>query len=127
MLANGEASSGQSTRIVIHDISETGLLIEWGLQLAPGGPIEVELPEQGSTRAVIVWTSGLFAGCRFDVPIETAVVDATMRRSERTVERQFDPETISEIASQLDDLSMAVNRITEVLDRAITQLSKQRG
>lgn len=126
LVAKGEAASGESVRGVIHDISETGLLIEWPLQLAPGELIEVELPEQGAIRAAIIWSSGLFAGCQFNIPIGATVVDAALRRSEQTFERRFDQQTISEIASQLDDLSMAVARITKILDRAIAQLSERR-
>jgi hypothetical protein len=126
LIAKGEAASGGSAQAVIHDISETGLLIEWSLQLAAGELIEVELPEQGSTRAVIVWTCGNFAGCQFDSPIGPSGIDAAVRRSEQGSEKRFDQKTISEIASQLDDLSMAVARITKVLDRAIAQLSKRR-
>jgi hypothetical protein len=125
LVSKGQATSGGSAQVIIHDISETGLLIEWDLQLAPHESIDVELPEQGTTRAVIVWISGHFAGCQFEVAIAPSVVDAALLSAQ--MEQRFDQQTISEIASQLDDLSMAVARMTRVVDRAINQLIKRRG
>jgi hypothetical protein len=49
-------------------------------------PLVVELPEAGSTLAEVVWSRGGFAGCRFETPLPTAVVSATLLRSEPKIQ-----------------------------------------
>lgn len=70
-----------ATRVLVHNISTTGLLIECDAQTEPPESFEVELPEQGLTPARVVWRSDNFYGCEFDRPISTRVLSAAQLRS----------------------------------------------
>lgn len=79
--AAGELPSGTATRVLIHNVSETGLLLESRVSLDEGESIEVDLPEAGPTRAEIVWASGRLYGCRFTESVSPAVLSAARLRS----------------------------------------------
>lgn len=67
---------GLECNVTIHNISEAGLLIETGLELAQGEPLAIELPEAGVVGAAVVWHSGNLYGCAFEVPIGPAALAA---------------------------------------------------
>jgi transcriptional regulator with XRE-family HTH domain len=79
--ARGALPSGTEPRILIHDLSATGLLIESPVGLAVDERIAVELPQVGATWAKVVWNSGMLYGCQFDVPISNAALSAAQLRS----------------------------------------------
>jgi PilZ domain len=83
------ADSG--AEIVIHDISATGLLIETAQDLAEGETLLIDLPERGATAATIVWRSGHFFGCRFELSIPVAAVSAALLRSPGAASRSSEP------------------------------------
>ena len=68
-------------KVAIPDISTTGMLIETAAELAPFAALEIDLPYNGLTRALIVWSSGLYYGCVFSEPISRAAVSAALLRS----------------------------------------------
>lgn len=72
---------GEAERVLIHNMSTTGLLFEAGLALTLGDQIEIELPEAGTTLAEVVWCSGSYYGCEFASPIMAAAVSASRLRS----------------------------------------------
>lgn len=72
---------GAATNVTVHNISETGLLIETMQELAVGETFRIALPEAGSVAAEVVWTSGTLHGCRFAAPIGRAVLSAAQLRS----------------------------------------------
>ncbi|AKH42860.1 transcriptional regulator with XRE-family HTH domain [Altererythrobacter atlanticus] len=78
---SGSSNGGGIDRAVIHNISMTGLLLETGVSLKNGDEIQVDLPEGGSTTAIIVWASGNFYGCKFQEAISPAVLSAVQLRS----------------------------------------------
>lgn len=67
-----------ATRALLHNLSETGVLLETGLALQAGDQLRVELPHAGATDAVIVWARGSFFGCEFVSPISRAAVSAAL-------------------------------------------------
>ena len=75
------STSGDANNALIHNLSEHGLLVETAESLLEGEMIEVDLPEAGVTAAIIVWTRSGLAGCRFQRPISTAAVSASLLRS----------------------------------------------
>lgn len=77
----GSLESGVATSVLIHNFSETGLLLETGEELEIGDRIEVSLPEAGATRARIVWASGRLYGCAFDEALSAAALSAAQLRS----------------------------------------------
>ena len=76
-------SSLQATgeTVTIHDVSSTGMLIETSPGLSVVGPLEIDLPEAGTTQAFVVWNSGQFYGCEFKKPISQAAISAALLRS----------------------------------------------
>ena len=67
--------------MTIHDISNTGLLLESAAVLAEGQKFDVELPEVGRTRATVVWASARYYGCRFLSPVPKAAISAALLRN----------------------------------------------
>jgi DNA-binding XRE family transcriptional regulator len=72
--SEGATASGEPARVLIHNISTTGLLIESAAILAEGERIELTLPEVGTVSAHIVWMSESFYGCRFETPLPTSAL-----------------------------------------------------
>lgn len=79
--AEGALESGMAPRVVIHNVSTTGLLIESVTPLALDEKIAIDLPEAGITPAQVVWGSGDLYGCQFHAPISGAALSAVELRS----------------------------------------------
>jgi len=69
---NGTASGAA----LVHDISDTGLLIETTCALAVGEVIEVTLPPMGVMEAEIMWDGGEIYGCKFTQEASKAAISA---------------------------------------------------
>jgi len=72
------SSSEDSTRALIRNLSERGLLIETTADLTVGEVLHVDLPEAGPSAARVVWTEGSFFGCEFTNPVSKAAVSAAL-------------------------------------------------
>lgn len=79
--AGGTQNGGTGIKVLIHNISETGLLLESDVDLAAGDQVEIELPHAGDSPATVVWVNGRFFGCRFDTPLSPAALSAAQLRS----------------------------------------------
>lgn len=66
---------------LIHNLSETGLLIETSVKLDVGEIIAVEMPEVGATAARVVRADGAFFGCEFVKRAPKAAVSAALLRA----------------------------------------------
>lgn len=77
----GASSAGTELPVLIHNFSETGLLLESGAALAIDETIELDLPEAGATPARVIWSSGNLYGCAFDRVLPKAVLSAAQLRS----------------------------------------------
>lgn len=77
---DARASGGAGASATVHDISETGLLIESDLHLNLRDVVEVELPQADMRSAEVVWLSGTLAGCRFVEKLTTGAVSAALLR-----------------------------------------------
>ena len=71
-------SSRSATEALIHNFSETGLLIETSASLEVGEALQVDLPHAGTTSALVVWRRGRFVGCEFSCPVTKAAVSAAL-------------------------------------------------
>ena len=71
-------TSTTSSYVTVHDISNTGLLIESHSSLLVGEMIEVELPRVGFRMAQILWTSGHFVGCKFTHELTRGALSAAL-------------------------------------------------
>ena len=111
--------------MVIHDLSEEGLLIESAIPLAEGELIEVMLPETGSAQATVAWASDRFFGCRFVEPVSTGVVSAALLRSPAPGKASPSQEVVEKALIELEALSFAIKRVTKAVDPAIERLNKR--
>lgn len=66
----------QSERVVIHDISTDGMLVETRSRLEIGQAIAISLPEAEGVTARVVWQNEPLFGCRFDQPLPQAALSA---------------------------------------------------
>ena len=123
--AQSVSASAAQTQVVIHDLSEDGLLVESPVPLEQGETLEVLLPEAGTAQATVAWSSGRYFGCKFDDPISTATVSAALLRSPAKSDAPASSETVEKALIELESLSFAIKRITRVVDKAIDQLTKK--
>ena len=68
LLVSGRRGEEQAS-VLIHDLSENGMLIESASPLETDETIDVELPGKGSCKAVVVWSSS-----RFRVPLRRSAL-----------------------------------------------------
>ena len=71
----------ESATVLVHDISESGMLLQPSETLPVGTSLAVALPEAGEVSAKVVWSTGQFVGCEFDSVLPKAVVSAALLRS----------------------------------------------
>jgi len=70
--------SGNSTPALIHNLSETGLLIETAADLEVGESLQIDLPHAGLTSALVNWSRGQLVGCEFASPVSSASISAAL-------------------------------------------------
>jgi hypothetical protein len=58
------------------------MLIETVATLPLFEGVDLDLPEAGSTNAVVVWNSGRYYGCEFKDPLPKAAISAALLRSQ---------------------------------------------
>lgn len=92
-----------SWRVVIHDLSETGLRIQTGMPLSVGDEIEVALPEAETAIARVVWTEDTTYGCEFLTPITKGAVSASLLLSPGKSIMPDPPVADAEILERLEE------------------------
>jgi len=113
-------SSVGSGTITIHDLSLTGALLETSIPMLVGAEFEVELPQGGKIKASIVWNSGEYYGCQFNLPISPAALSAALLQStpsNAASARPLDPLT------ELRELNAEVERLSSRMETALERLS----
>jgi hypothetical protein len=81
-LSVGASVNGDTpTTATIHNLSQTGLLLETPVDLPVGEWIGVDLPVSGVQSAQVVWASEHLFGCRFYEPVTPATVSAALLRA----------------------------------------------
>lgn len=75
------SSSDDGIFVVVHDLSQSGLLLETPAELQVGSRFTVELPHVGPSAATVVWNSGSYFGGQFDVPLSKAAVSAALLKN----------------------------------------------
>src|SRR5690606_21164828 len=63
---------------LVHNLSETGVLIESSIEVPAGSMLALDLPLIGVTEAKIEWASGSLFGCSFLKPIPTEAITAAL-------------------------------------------------
>ena len=123
--AEGVSGSTSRTEVIIHDLSEDGLLVESPIALNEGEMLEVEIPEAGTVQAEVAWSSERFFGCRFNHPISTAAVSAALLRSPSGGTTAQNGAAVEKALVELEALSFAIKRVTRAVDQAIERLAKK--
>lgn len=77
----GSVPAKGATRVLIRDISETGLLLECSSPLSIGETITLDLPSVSEVEACVVWSSGNLHGCEFTEALTRGSVSAALLRS----------------------------------------------
>jgi len=77
----GAGAAGTATEVLIHNLSESGVLLESATKLAVGEKIVIDLPDLERISAKVVWASDELFGCAFDRPVPHAAVSAAQLRS----------------------------------------------
>jgi hypothetical protein len=115
----GTAAGGEP--ITIHDLSLTGALLETSIPMLVGAEFEVELPHAGSVKAAIVWNSGEYYGCQFNLPISPAALSAALLQSaprDESAAEHHDPvEELRELNTEVERLALRMESALERLTR----------
>lgn len=77
----GAVGSGTGTQVIVHNFSETGVLLESSVDLDVGEVIDLALPDAPQTRARVIWSSSRLYGCAFETPVPLATLRAAELRS----------------------------------------------
>ena len=114
--------AGESDKTVsVHDLSLTGALIETAVPMLVGQNFEVDLPQAGKVEATIVWNSGEYYGCQFELPIPPSVLSAARLKS---APDQSSGSTIADPLAELRELSTEVERLALKMESALKRLTR---
>lgn len=74
-------TSRDRTNALIHNLSETGLLIETSAVVEVGDRLDIDLPNAGPTEARVIWAQGEYVGCEFIARVSKGSVSAALLRA----------------------------------------------
>jgi hypothetical protein len=111
--------AGCEQAVTVHDLSLTGALLETSVPMLVGQSFEVELPQAGKVDATIVWNSGEYYGCQFELPIAPSVLSAALLRSPPAPMAAPDP------VAELRELSSEVERLSLMMESALKRLTRE--
>jgi hypothetical protein len=112
---------GSGEPVTIHDLSLTGALIETSIPMLVGAMFEIELPQTGKVAATVVWNSGEYYGCQFDLPIAPSVLSAALlQAAPRPQSPNLSPDPINE----LKELNAEVERLAWKMENALNRLTR---
>jgi hypothetical protein len=112
---------GSEQGVTVHDLSLTGALLETSVPMLVGQTFEVELAEAGKMDATIIWNSGEYYGCQFDLPISPSVLSAALLKA--APERPSNGGAPDPLA-ELRELSTEVERLALKMERALKRLTR---
>jgi hypothetical protein len=78
---------------IVHDLSNSGFLLQTLAELAPSEELQMNLPEAGKRSAIVVWRSNQLYGCRFDEPVSSAAISAAILKAAPQTASLLSPET----------------------------------
>ncbi len=96
--SSSAVSASDETRVLIHDLSQTGLRLETFNGLDLGETLIVELPYVGQIEARIVRRDKSIRGAEFLTPISKAAVSAALLRSRPIPPVEGDDASVEEIS-----------------------------
>ncbi len=110
--------------VTILDLSLTGALLETSIPMLVGSSFEVELPLAGRVEAIVVWSSGEYYGCQFELPIAPSALSAALLQAESAASGKGEPFRPDPMA-ELQYLSSEVERIAWKMELALKRLAKK--
>jgi transcriptional regulator with XRE-family HTH domain len=115
----GSLPDGEVANVAVHNISETGLLLETSEKMTAGETLSVDLPNAGSVEAEIVWVSGILYGCVFLDQVSEGVLDAA--------QLQADFQALEALASlkRGESLGPKLNRLRREQGMTLAQVASQ--
>lgn len=122
--ATGATADGERTRVTVHNISASGLLLETAAALEIGEILAIELPEAGERDAVVRWASEAFHGCEFDRPLTPAELGAAQLRGSAA-----DPVRVPRtgLGALDDDFGHRLQRLRKARGMTLAQVAEQLG
>jgi hypothetical protein len=87
-----------------------------------GSSFEVDLPHAGRIEAVIVWNSGEFYGCQFELPITPATLSAALLQGESAAPGKSRPAG-DDPMSELRELTVEIERLAFQMESALRRLN----
>ena len=122
-LVLGAGAAGEP--VTVHDLSLTGALLETSVPMLVGAIFEIELPHAGGVEATVIWNSGEFYGCQFELPISPAALSAAQLQSKpgnnQATSQKADP------MAELHELNTEVERLALKMERALARLEKKQA
>lgn len=67
--------------VLIHNLSNDGLLIETEADLEVGDNFDLELPEATGARAIVMWRRGRYFGCELSDPLTQGALSAALLKN----------------------------------------------
>lgn len=118
----GVSNSGGEP-VTIHDLSLTGALLETSIPMLVGAMFKVELPQGGKIEATIVWNSGEYYGCQFELPIAPSVLSAALLQAAPRLAK--DAATSPDPLLELQELNAEVEALAWKMENALKRLSRK--
>lgn len=78
LLLDATAQTPDAAAVIVHDLSQTGFLMETIAPCALGEIVELRVRELNAVTARVVWTCGRYVGCEFRRPVTRAAVSAAL-------------------------------------------------
>ena len=118
----GSATGGEP--VTIYDLSLTGALLETSVPMLVGAIFEFDIPHVGGVEATVIWNSGEFYGCQFELPISPAALSAALLQGDPRNNR--DPgAALPDPLTELRELNTEVERLAMKMDRALKKLTRK--
>ena len=117
----GSGANGEP--VTIHDLSLAGALLETSVPMLVGAIFEVELPHAGSVEATVVWNSGEFYGCQFELPISPAALSSALLQSEPQISDENSAR--NDPVAELRELNADIERLSLKMESALKRLSRK--
>ena len=116
-------TSGSGQPVTVHDLSLTGALIETSVPMLVGAMFEIDLPQAGRIEATVVWNSGEYYGCQFELPIAPSVLSAALLQAAPQLPEN--PNLNPDPLNELKDLNVEVERLAWKMENALNRLTRK--
>lgn len=125
---DGLIGPGVAARVMLHNLSATGVLVETEAALDVAQLIHLNLPEAGQVAASIIWTSDNLYGCKFARPLSRAALSAAKLRNSLIAEPDVrDGVNGTDGAAEAMSLPQRLRHLREQKGLSLAALSRRSG